>query len=681
MEENIFKLEQEHLTTTYEKLLKMNKELEEDIRSLDNQATEEKNDIRDNIRLDFADDETKAETYGELEVWNRYIDTYNVQSEALRNKKARIESLLKAPYFAKIQLQFDPSEEPESYYIGNVEMSENGATPIVVDWRSPIAEVYYNQENGHTFYEVNGNRIDVDLKLRRQFDLDKDKLNSYFDTQIAIEDPLLLRSLSRQRSDKMQSISATIQKEQNAVIRHPDVPALLVSGIAGSGKTSVLLQRIAYLFYKQRENLRPDQVYMITLNPVFREYIDSVLPDLGESNPNTLTWQEFMDSCSIPMADKNPAATDGRDLEAIDDMLSLLIPDDGDFLPVYQKDELILSAKEVQSVVEKFAQTIPMGVRLVQVAATELETRARRVFKNRKRDNHEKQPGEEKAAENQLENDYGGALKTIRNCGWLNYDAISKRLIGHSPSAIEWFYLKMSLTGMCDRNARYCMVDEVQNYTKAQMMILKKFFPRAKFMLLGDEFQAIRPGTVTFNELKDLFSTDKKSTDTISLLTSYRSSPEITSLFTSLLPEEIRVETQSVQREGTEPVIKACTNEEYSKILKETIKDSTNEEGLCALVCQNKKSLNYVREVLGKEAPEVITGDKKLPKEGAILIELAHAAGLEFDSVIIPDADASRYPDDKLSRHRLYTAMSRATSRISVLSEGNMTPLLTPTSF
>lgn len=676
MEDNILKQEQEHLTTTYQKLLKMNEELDEDIRKLDNQATEEKNDIRDNIRLDFADDETKAETYGELEVWNRYIDTYNVQSEALRNKKMRIESLLKAPYFAKITLQFDPSEEPESYYIGNVEMSENGATPIVVDWRSPIAEVYYNQENGHTFYEVNGNRIDVDLQLRRQFDLDKDKLNSYFDTQVAIEDPLLLRSLSRQRSDKMQSISATIQKEQNAVIRHPDVPALIVSGIAGSGKTSVLLQRIAYLFFKQRENLRPDQVYMITLNPVFREYIDSVLPDLGESNPNTLTWQEFMDSCSIPLADKNPASTDSRDLEAIDDMLSLLIPEDGDFLPVYQKDELILSKAEVQSVVEKYNETIPMGVRLVQVVATELETRARKVFRSRKRDNSDKQQGEEKAAENQLENDFGGALKTIRNCGWLNYNAISKRLIGHTPSAIEWFYLKMSLTGMCDRNARYCMVDEVQNYTKAQMMILKKYFPRAKFMLLGDEFQAIRPGTVTFKELEDIFSTDKKSTDTISLLTSYRSSPEITKLFTSLLPEEVRINTQSVQREGTEPLIKACSSEEYRSFLLDTIRDNTDSEGLLAVVCQNKKSLNAVKDILGQDAPQVITGDKKLPKEGAILIELSHAAGLEFDCVVIPDADASRYPDDKLSKHRLYTAMSRATRKIAVLSDGAMTPLI-----
>ncbi len=675
LEDNILKQEQDHLTTTYNKLLKISEELDEDIRKLDSQATEEKNDIRDNIRLDFADDETKAETYGELEVWNRYIDTYNVQSEALRNKKTRIESLLKAPYFAKITLQFDPSEEPESYYIGNVEMSENGATPIVVDWRSPIAEVYYNQENGHTFYEVNGNRIDVDLQLRRQFDLDRDKLNSYFDTQVAIEDPLLLRSLSKQRSDKMQSISATIQKEQNAVIRHPDVPALIVSGIAGSGKTSVLLQRIAYLFFKQRENLRPDQVYMITLNPVFREYIDSVLPDLGESNPNTLTWQEFMDSCSIPMADKNPAATDARDLEAIDDMLSLLVPDDGDFLPVYQKDELILSKAEVQSVVEKYNETIPMGVRLVQVVATELETRARKVFRSRKRDNKEQQ-GEEKAAENQLENDFGGALKTIRNCGWLNYNAISTRLIGHTPSAIEWFYLKMSLTGMCDRNARYCMVDEVQNYTKAQMMILKKYFPRAKFMLLGDEFQAIRPGTVTFKELESLFSTDKKSTDTISLLTSYRSSPEITQLFTSLLPEEVRINTQSVQREGTKPLIKACSSEEYRDFLLDTIRTNTDSEGLLAVVCQNKKSLNAVKDILGQDAPQVITGDNKLPKEGAILIELSHAAGLEFDCVVIPDADASRYPDDKLSKHRLYTAMSRATRKLAVLSDGAMTPLI-----
>jgi DNA helicase-2/ATP-dependent DNA helicase PcrA len=220
------------------------------------------------------------------------------------------------------------------------------------------------------------------------------------------------------------------------------------------------------------------------------------------------------------------------------------------------------------------------------------------------------------------------------------------------------------------------MVDEVQNYTKAQMMILKKYFPRAKFMLLGDEFQAIRPGTVTFKELEALFSTDKKSTDTISLLTSYRSSPEITQLFTSLLPEEVRINTQSVQREGTKPLIKACSSEEYRDFLLDTIRTNTDSEGLLAVVCQNKKSLNAVKDILGQDAPQVITGDNKLPKEGAIMIELSHAAGLEFDCVVIPDADASRYPDDKLSKHRLYTAMSRATRKLAVLSDGTMTPLI-----
>ena len=195
------------------------------------------------------------ETLAELEVWNRYIDTYNVESSSLGNRLSTVKKLLESPYFAKIEVQFDPSEEPESYYIGRAAVSENGYDQLVVDWRSPIAEVYYNQEQGHTHYTVEDREIPVDLLLRRQFSLEKDKLLSFFDTQIAIEDPMLLKSLSQARSDKMQAITATIQKEQNTVIRYPDTQVLLVNGIAGSGKTSVLLQRIAYLFFQKRKTL------------------------------------------------------------------------------------------------------------------------------------------------------------------------------------------------------------------------------------------------------------------------------------------------------------------------------------------------------------------------------------------------------------------------------------------
>ena len=98
----------------------------------------------------------------------------------------------------------------------------------------------------------------------------------------------------------MQAITATIQKEQNAVVRHENVPVLLVNGIAGSGKTSVLLQRIAWLFYRQRDTLRPDEVVLMTLNPIFRRYIDQVLPDMGEMNPVSLTWSDFLSMAGVP---------------------------------------------------------------------------------------------------------------------------------------------------------------------------------------------------------------------------------------------------------------------------------------------------------------------------------------------------------------------------------------------
>ena len=154
MEKEILIKEQEHLTLVYDKLLEMKKKLEDQIAALDEKAVDDKNDIRDNIRFDYADIETTMETLAEIEVWNRYIDTYNVESSSLGKRLDTVNKLLESPYFAKIELQFDPSEEPESYYIGRAAISENGYDQMVVDWRSPIAEVYYNQEVGNTHYTV-----------------------------------------------------------------------------------------------------------------------------------------------------------------------------------------------------------------------------------------------------------------------------------------------------------------------------------------------------------------------------------------------------------------------------------------------------------------------------------------------------------------------------------------------
>jgi DNA helicase-2/ATP-dependent DNA helicase PcrA len=680
MEKEIFDKEQEHLTKTYDKLLEMKNKLEDQITALDEKALDDKNDIRDNIRFDYADIETTMETLAEIEVWNRYIDTYNVESSSLGNRLNSVNKLLEAPYFAKIQLQFDPSEEPESYYIGRAAISENGYDQMVVDWRSPIAEVYYNQETGHTHYTVEDREIPVDLQLRRQFDLQKNKLISYFDTQIAIEDPLLLQSLSQTHSDKMQAITATIQKEQNIVIRYPDVPVLLVNGIAGSGKTSVLLQRIAYLFYQKRNTLRPDQVCLMTLNPVFREYIDNVLPDMGETNPLTLTWGEFLEMVNVPFTDNEYDYTEAESLQKIHDILPTLTPEIGDFNDIKQKGNLVISRKEVLSLVNRFKK-FPMGVRLIQTVSDELEQRAKNVLHNMDRDEENASGSTAKsdsAEDNRLENDFGGALRYIRHAGFVNPLHVAQRILGKKRiTPAEWLYTKMELTGICDRNMRYVMVDEVQDYTMAQMMIFTRFFPNAKFMLLGDEFQAIREGTITFAQIEEMAKADKKRFATLPLMTSYRSSPEITDMFASILPKEKKMMVSSVKRPGEKVITKECKSEkDYLKELKGMIKEFEEKDGLTAIICRNPLTLEKTASLLGDNAPQIISGHDALPKSGAFLLELALAKGLEFDNVILADADSEAYPDDELGKHCLYTAMSRATRNLAILADGNLSDLL-----
>ena len=699
IQKKIFEEEQAHLTQTHGRLRVMENELEERIKLISEKAAQEKKDIRSNLSLNFDSDTDSMETYIEFEAMSHSIDQYNIEQDAAKEKLGRVKRLLKAPYFARVTLQFDPEEEPEDYYIGSAGVSENAFEHLVIDWRSPIAETYYNQDNGRTFYMVEGRRVDVDLQLRRQYNLEEDRLHSFFDTQVAIEDPLLLQSLASRRTDKMKAITATIQKEQNAVIRCSDVPVLLVNGIAGSGKTSVLLQRIAYLFYRKRENLRPEQVYLLTINPVFRQYIDQVLPDLGEENPRTITWRDFVHIAKAP--DKGPfEPAKESDLRKIENTLKSLRLEEGDFRPIMQKGRCILSRREIAKVADSLSEIEP-GARFSHILADRLSEIARVKIRRIERDENEKRSTGEQAEsagsaafnsmdpyaetdepgmreQNRIKNEFGGAFSAIEHFSFLDIERIGGRLTKRKKlSSAEWIWLKILLTGMGDKNVKYVMIDEVQDYTAAQLMVLRRYFDRAKFMMLGDEFQAIRPGTVSFEKIRELFGEEGREAVELPLLTSYRSSPEITEIFTGLLPREKRINTASVQRPGTAPVKMGCADsDDYLRRLKALINAAEEEEGLTAIICGNRGSLEKIRELLGDKAPQVISRNQALPGKGTFLITLDLVKGLEFDGVILPDADAKMYPDDLLARHRLYTAVSRATRRLSILADGELTGLL-----
>lgn len=695
-----FEAEQEHLSTTYAKLQSIERSLQEQLASIFSEVASEKDLITDELNFDF-DADIHVETMAELEAVNRIIDTYNIAADVTTERLHRAQLLLKQPYFAKVTLQFKPGSEPKDVYIGNVGMTDDDCRHFIVDWRSPIAEVYYNQDNGKTSYEANGRTIDCELKLRRQFDIERDQLKALFDTTIAIQDEMLLAALAQNRSSRLSAITATIQKEQNEVIRHEDVPALLVSGIAGSGKTSVLLQRIAYLFYRQRDTLKPEDVFLITPNPVFQRYIENVLPEMGESNPSSITFESLM--CGLGLGSRDLGREVSADaLRAIDEKLPDFKLKQGDFTDIRIEGEPVITAAQAHGAWSKLKNLPTSSHRsalVIDDLLDRLEQRIKRLAKSEKYQDMISDMSDAEQIECFGENvyigdmdeaelvsyterflrwRYAGVEHEIAEGRWLRLDAIGMRLTGsENLSAIEWLYLKLALVGGGMRHARYVMIDEVQDYSAAQLMCLARYFGKAHFMMLGDENQAIREGTASFDEIREIFTRACGSVDNCELMTSYRSSPEITALFTSLLDNEERVRVESVQPAGIEPVIIECADDlDYEVQLKTAVEEALEARCLAAIIAPDARRLAKLEQLL--EDLPIVTGAGKetMPKHGVLLLDIKLAKGLEFDQVIVPDAGNRSYPDETLARHRLYTAISRATKKVTLVANGKLTKLL-----
>ena len=697
----VFREEQLHLSDTYAKLQEIGRELVRKMERTRAAAAADKRSMSEELAPNFATYADAMETYADFAAMNRVIDAYNLAQDADAERLANVELLLKQPYFAKVALQFKPGQKPKELYIGTAGISDEAYHRLVVDWRSPVAEVYYNQDTGPTSYVADGRTIDVDLKLRRQFDIDEDRLNAYFDTTVAIQDSLLLASLSKRRTAQMQAITATIQKEQNQVVRHEDVPVLLVSGIAGSGKTSVLLQRIAYLFYQMRGSLDAREVFLITPNPVFRDYIAGVLPDLGERNPESLTWNEFARGLLPPDRGVGEANVPLAALARIDAAVRDFEFDAFDFRDIRVRDVRLVSADSIRKLSDKLRR-IPAGphrvtlmreelharleARLAQMAGADetLDALSTLSLDEQLRIFHEAiapaDEQEERAlALRYLRDRYADAFAAVDNDDWLRIDRIGMRLLGTDGlSPLEWLYLKMALTGLGNPDAKYVMIDEAQDYTAAQLAVLTRYFRRAHFLLLGDPNQAIAPDTATFDEVRAVFEAARGPVEECRLMTSYRSTPEITELFASLLGEGERASISAVQRADEPPAIVSCPDEAtYAIALREAVAAARDDEGLSAVIAPWKHEAKRLLKLLGDDAPPLADDTASLPAQGVVLITLKLAKGLEFDRVIVPDASERVFPaDDPLSRRRLYTTLSRATRSLVVLAHGELTPLL-----
>lgn len=697
----VFQQEQDHLSDTYAKLEAIAKNLSDKMERRRWQAAKDKDEMQGEVKHNFASDGEAQETYVDYAVLNNLIRDYNLEQDADSERLAAAAKLLEQPYFAKISLEMRAGAPVKDIYIGLAGVADENYRRMVVDWRSPVAEVYYNQENGATSYEANGRTIKVNLLNRRQFDIEGKTLRAYFDSDVAIEDSLLLQSLSAQRSEHMKAITATIQKEQNLIIRHEDVPALLVAGIAGSGKTSVLLQRIAYLFYRNRGSLDPRQVFLISPNPVFAKYIENVLPDLGERNPETITYRDLC--ARLLPAGRNPQDKESplELLWKIDRAVEDLRFELADLRDIKFYGVRLVSAGAIMQLMQKYPN-VPAGphlvtlvreelfsrldARLKQMAATETvqdELLCLSLDEQVRLFNAPYDPQTEQEARNcaltYLQERFSGAVLAIERDEWLRIDRIGMRLLGVENLPVSaWLYLNMAVTGLGNPDARYVMIDEVQDYTPDQLAVMARFFRRAHFMLLGDPHQAIRPETASYAQIREVFERLRGSIEDCQLLTSYRSTPEITALFAGLLSESERMQISAVQRADVPPALIACpTEDDYEQNLRRVIREASDYDGLTAVVVPWKSQLKRLHKLLGDDTPQIIDQDRRLPSSGVLALTLPLAKGLEFDHVILPDAGAGLFPaNDHVAQNRLYTTISRATRTITILSNGPLTPLL-----
>ncbi len=570
---------------------------------------------------------------------------------------------------------------------------------LVVDWRSPIAQTYYNQETGRTSYEVGGKRRTVELELRRQFDILRDHLNTYFDTTVAIQDSLLLEALRHEHTQKLRDITATIQREQNEVVRHEDVPVLLVNGIAGSGKTSVLLQRIAFLLYQERDTLRADQVMLLSPNDVFSSYIDQVLPSLGEANPQVFTWSAFLDQQGVGGRGEGRETTPG-DLARIGVAIPTLKLVLRDFRALEQDDVTLLKPSQVLASVDKCTRKFGLGPRAMSLVKEDLHKKLETRLDTLSRGDELREEmlgldldrqieifgevlgvdNEDQVAKHAKEYArwvYGQAHERIEAAEWLRLDRIGCAITGKaSITSVEWLYLRCALLGASSPRVRFVMVDEVQDYTAAQLMVLSACFPRAHFLLLGDEHQAIYRGSATFEQTREIFAESHGQVDEVLLRTSYRSSPEITELFSGLLSREEAGTLSSVRTAGVRPHVCAlpAEPEAYLEGLAREVDQASQAGGLCAIICDDRRRAEWIGRKV--EGVTTIGRNDQLPASGVVALDLALAKGLEFDQVIVADASQEVYPSTPLARRRLYTAISRAMHRVSVLSQGPLTELL-----
>ena len=631
-------------------------------------------------------------------IWsNKDIDPHEIRSmresilnhfalgESVINKHKRLTKILAIPYFGRIDfLEKKENSKVMPTYIGiHTFYDPESRATLIHDWRAPVSSMFYDHELGEAGYRSPSGEIKGVISLKRQYRIRGGKMEFMIESALTVHDDILQKELSSNTDDKMKNIVATIQREQNQIIRNEDIRTLIIQGVAGSGKTSIALHRIAYLLYTFRDSISSKDILIISPNKVFSDYISNVLPELGEETvPETSMEQilsgvlehkykyqtyfglvnELLEKPSsslidriaykasfgfISELDKFILHIENTYFKAADVKLTkyITIP-----APFIEEQYLRFNRYPIRRRFDAMADYM-LDMLKIQYTFT-VTTAGRNLLKKEIRLMF--------AGNNDIQV-YKDFFK------WTNNPGMFKMRKGHTleySDLAPLAYLHLALEGNGNQpfRVKHLLIDEMQDYSPIQYKVIQKLFPCRK-TVLGDAGQSVNPyGSSTAETIQKSLT----ASEIMKLCKSYRSTFEITDFAQKIHPN---AELEPVARHGEKPQILQFGSavEELSGIM--GLISTYRKSGYKSLgiICKTEQQARKMADMLKSYANDIsfLSSQSSAFVQGIVITSAHMAKGLEFDEVIIPQTDERNYRSE-IDKSMLYVAVTRAMHRLTL---------------
>ena len=631
-------------------------------------------------------------------IWfNKDIDPHEIRSmresilnhfalgESVINKRKRLTKILAIPYFGRIDfLEKKENSKVMPIYIGiHTFYDPESRATLIHDWRAPVSSMFYDHELGEAGYRSPSGEIKGVISLKRQYRIRGGKMEFMIESALTVHDDILQKELSSNVDDKMKNIVATIQREQNRIIRNEDIRTLIIQGVAGSGKTSIALHRIAYLLYTFRDSISSKDILIISPNKVFSDYISNVLPELGEETvPETSMEQilsgvlehkykyqtyfglvnELLEKPSsslinriaykasfgfISELDKFILHIENTYFKAADVKLTkyITIP-----APFIEEQYLRFNRYPIRRRFDAMADYM-LDMLKIQYTFT-VTTTGRNLLKKEIRLMF--------AGNNDIQV-YKDFFK------WTNNPGMFKMRKGHTleySDLAPLAYLHLALEGNGNQpfRVKHLLIDEMQDYSPIQYKVIQKLFPCRK-TVLGDAGQSVNPyGSSTAETIQKSLT----ASEIMKLCKSYRSTFEITDFAQKIHPN---AELEPVARHGEKPQILQFGSavEELSGIM--GLISTYRKSGYKSLgiICKTEQQARKMADMLKSYANDIsfLSSQSSAFVQGIVITSAHMAKGLEFDEVIIPQTDERNYRSE-IDKSMLYVAVTRAMHRLTL---------------